>query len=78
MLGISPLTQKVSLIDLAFDRLGWVRVITHTEGADYELVGIARRRPASCPVSAATAAALVAAGVPTVFHTCPDCEPLAC
>jgi hypothetical protein len=78
VLGISPLTRKASLINQAFDRLGWVRVVNHTEGARYELVGIARRRPASCPVSAATAAALVAAGLPTVVHHCQDCESIPC
>jgi hypothetical protein len=78
VLGTSPLTQKASLIDLAFDRLGWVRVVTHKSGTCYELVGIRRRRPATCTVSAATAAALVAAGLPTVVRSCEDCEAGAC
>ena len=74
MLGTSPLTRKASLIDLAFDRLGWVRVVTDESGTRYELVGIRRRRPATCTVSAATAAALVASGLPTVVCGCEDCE----
>ena len=78
MLGTSPLTRKASLIDLAFDKLGWLRVVTHTSGTRYELVGIRRRRPATCEVSAATAAALVAGGLPTVVHSCADCEAGAC
>jgi len=78
VLGTSPLARKASLIDLAFDRLGWIRVVEHRDGARYELVGIAHRRPAACPVSAATAASLVAAGVPTVVHRCEDCESVTC
>jgi hypothetical protein len=78
MLGIAPLDRKASLIDEVFDRVGWVRVVTHHHGARYEVVGIARRRPTSCPVSAATAAAMVAAGVPTVVSTCEDCETGTC
>ena len=78
MLGISPLARKASLIDLAFDRVGWVRVVNHIDGTQYELVGMARHRPATCPVSAATAAARVAAGLPTVVYRCADCEPVSC
>ena len=78
MLGIAPLDQKASLIGEVFDRVGWVRVVTHHDGARYELVGIVRRRPTTCPVSAATAAALVASGVPTVVRACEDCGAGAC
>jgi hypothetical protein len=78
MLGITPLDRKAGLIDQVFDRVGWVRVVTHHDGARYELVGIVRRRPMTCPVSAATAAALVASGVPTVVRDCEDCEAGAC
>ncbi len=78
VLGISPVTRKADLIDLAFDRLGWVRVVTHKDATRYELVGISRRRPKTCMVSAATAADLVAAGLPTVVRTCEDCEAGAC
>jgi hypothetical protein len=74
VLGILPLTRKVGLIDVAFDRLGWVRVVTHKDATRYEVVGISRRRPKTCTVSAGTAASLVAAGVPTVVRTCEDCE----
>jgi hypothetical protein len=78
VLGISPLTRKADLIDLAFDRLGWVRVVAHKDETRYELVGIARRRQKTCMVSAATAAHLVAAGLPTVVRNCEHCEAGAC
>jgi len=74
VLGISSLARKATLVNSAFDRLGWVRVVEHGDGPRYELVGIAHRRPATCPVSAATAAALVAAGLRTVVGHCQDCE----
>jgi hypothetical protein len=78
MLGIAAVDGKASLIDEVFDRVGWVRVITHHDGARYELVGIVRRRPTTCAVSAATAAALVASGVPTVVCSGDDGEAGAC
>jgi len=78
VLGISPLARKASLIDQAFDRLGWIRIVEHRDGVRHELVGIAHRRPVSCPISADTAAALVATGLPTVVHHCEDCESVTC
>jgi hypothetical protein len=78
VLGTSSVAQKSSPIDLAFDRLGWVRIVEHRDGASYEVVGIAHRRPVSCPVSAETAAALVSDGLPTVIHRCEDCEAVTC
>jgi hypothetical protein len=64
-------------IDLGFDQLGWVRMIRHTTGTRYEVVGMLRRRPRTCAISAATASALVGTGLPKVAAHCtgcPDCE----
>jgi hypothetical protein len=78
VLGTSSPARKSSPIDLAFDRLGWVRIVEHRDGASYEVVGIARRRPLSCPVSAETAAALLSDGLRSVIHRCEDCEAVPC
>jgi hypothetical protein len=66
-------TQLPDDVTLAFDRLGWVRVVVHSDDNSYELVGTARRRPRTCPVSAATASALIDAGLPKVVCLCPKC-----
>jgi len=57
----------------AFDHLGWVRVVVHDGETSYEVVGTAHHRPRTCRVSAATAAALVDAGLPKVVCLCSDC-----
>jgi|HubBroStandDraft_1064217.scaffolds.fasta_scaffold885049_2 hypothetical protein len=66
-------TQSPDNVALAFDRLGWVRVVVHNDDNSYELVGTAHRRPRTCPVSAATASALIDAGLPKVVCLCPEC-----
>jgi hypothetical protein len=55
-----------SHLDLGFDRLGWVRVVRRGDETTYEVVGIARRRPRVCPISAVTARQLLASGLRAV------------
>jgi hypothetical protein len=73
VLTSSARTQTPDNVALAFDRLGWVRVVVHDAETRYELVGTAHHRPRTCPVSAATASALIDAGLPKVVCLCPEC-----
>jgi hypothetical protein len=74
VLGVPAVTHEASHIDLGFDRIGWMRVVRHRDGLRFEVLGTARRRPRTRPVSAEVAGELVAAGVKVVFLTCRDCE----
>jgi len=73
VLASSPRPHTPDDVALAFDRLGWVRVVVHQSENSYELVGTAHHRPRTCPVSAATAGALIEAGLPKVICLCEEC-----
>lgn len=81
MLGNPPISSLASVaqgcehLGGAFDRLSWVRVVVGDGATRYEVVGMARHRPRSCYVSAATAASLIGAGLPAVMSRTGDGEP---
>ena len=54
---------------LLFDRILWLRSSAHGDETWWTVAGVRRRRPVEMRVDAPTAAALVAAGVPTVHRS---------
>lgn len=59
---------------LGMRRVSFVRVVVTDGGVTAEAVGVGHRLPVTRRVSLATAAALAADGVPTVFH--PPSDPV--